>query len=351
MRDYSKLYGVNLVATVCPNCDRAFLVQPETASHPCPHCLNVSLEPITDTDRLPPTPAPELVVPFNVSAAQLDQQVQGFAKSFYFTPPDLTTENLRARLTKQYLPVWLVDCDIVTRWQAEVGFDYEVVSHSEAYSGGRWQTTEKRKVRINWEPRVGELSRHYDNLRAPALEEHATLVHPLGKFKIWDAEVYNSAEHASAAIFRLPNRQSADAWTDVVPQALQRCEKDCMAAASGQHIRQFHWDPAYSEHHWTSMLLPVFTTYYLDDEQNQIPLLIHGRTAKMIGRKVGSMQLARRTSMIMGAVALFLLLLITIAYVGGFGESTLLLMCPMIFLVLAALGPLVYVSNLNSKTE
>lgn len=351
MRNFSELYGVDLTATVCPTCDRAFLVDTEALPHNCPHCLETTLVAIEQTDELPPTPQPELVVPFGVSAENLTQQVNQFTNSYWFTPPDLTPANLQSRMTRQYVPVWLVDCDVSTRWQAEVGFDYDVLSHSEAYGSGGWQTTEKRKTRTNWEPRVGELTRHYDNMRAPALEEHSQLVKPLGKFKIWEAVEYDSAEHAQSVLFRLPNRISADAWSDVVPTALQRCEKDCMAAASGQHIRQFHWEPTYQNHHWTSLLLPLYTTYYLDDEGNQIPLTLHGRSGNVIGRKVASIQLAKRAALVIGAIALILLFLVALGFMGVANEGIMLLMCPAMLLGLAAIWPFIYVSNLNSKTE
>lgn len=351
MRDFKALYGVDLAATVCPACDRAFLVAPASLPQRCPHCLDETLDEIENSDQLPPTPAPELVVPFGVSADDLAQQIKAFANSYRFTPPDLTPEKLKSRLTPQYLPVWLVDCKVSTKWQAEVGFDYEVVSHSEAYRGGRWQTTERRKTRTNWEPRVGELDRQYDNMRANALDEHAELVNPLGKFKAWEAVAYNSAEHAQSALFRLPNRNSIDAWNDVVPEALQRTEKDCMTAASGQHIRQFHWSPTFGDQHWTTLLLPVYTTYYLDDHGNQIALLVHGRSGQLMGPKVASMALAKRTSLIITAVALLCILLVALSYVGVTGDALLVLMCPAVLLGLAAIWPIVYASNLNSKRE
>ncbi|MGB1251643.1 MAG: hypothetical protein ACPG8W_13580 [Candidatus Promineifilaceae bacterium] len=350
MRNFSELYGVELDATICPTCDRSFLTAAD-ATQRCPHCLDVTLTTIEHTDELPPTPAPELVVPFDVSAEKLTRTIRDFANSYRFTPTDLTPANLQSRLIKQYLPVWLVDYDVSTRWQAEVGFDYEVISHSEAYNGSGWQTTKKRKVRVNWEPRVGELTRHYDNMRAPALDEHDQLVQPLGKFRFWDAVAYDSAEHAQSVLFRLPNREATDAWSDVEPQALQRCEKDCLNATSGQHIRQFHWAPTFSEHHWTSLLLPVYTTYYLDDDQNEIPILIHGNSGKMLGNKVPSLRLAKRASMITVGIALVLLLLFALAAFGILGEGFLPLIFPIVLMGFAAAWPLIYVSNLNSRLE
>ena len=57
------------------------------------------------------------------------------------------------------------------------------------------------------------------------------------------------------------------------------------------------------------LLLTVYTSFYLDDENKPQRVLVHGRTGKMSGLRRASMQRGQRTSMILLGVAVLVFLL------------------------------------------
>jgi hypothetical protein len=81
-------------------------------------------------------------------------------------------------------------------------------------------------------------------------------------------------------------------------------------------MREFRWTPIYEEENWTQLLLPLFTSYYLDDDGEARPITIHGRRGDISGERRGSMRRAQRTSLT--------LLLLAFA-IGSFSLATLIL--------------------------
>ncbi len=290
---------------VCDRCDWRYLVPEEVTLRACPHCGSTGLVHLDGDSAEQPTSAPpELVVPFGVSPAALAQQIAAFAVGIPYPPPDLVAAVLQQRVQRLYVPMWLVDADVTAEWSAEAGFDYEVVSHQERYTDGAgWRTAEVRETRVRWEPRVGKLERHYDNVVAPALESQAAIQRVLGSFRWGDALSLDEASFSDAVV-RIPDRTPESAWPDAEAALQQRAAEECRTAAGADHVRSYRWSPAYSGHAWTLMLLPILASAYLDDDGLPQRVLIHGQTGRIYGAKRGSMKRAQRLSLIIGAVAL-----------------------------------------------
>ncbi len=305
--DAESEWGLALVGMRCPQCDWHYLGPPSASNARCPHCFGADLMPVeTLPDHKPYHPAPEILLPFQVPAATANERITDFAKDIPFAPYDLEADTLRARAQRIYLPVWLVDGDVQAVWDAEAGFDYEVVSHRERYAdGGGWNTEETRETRIRWEPRAGQLARHYDNIIAPALESHAALQHALGSYPKHDAQAY-SPDKMAGILVRLPDRPPQAAWSDAVPAFRSAAAKECRQAASADHIRRFRWQPAYANRNWTLLLLPVYATYYLDDAGEPQAVLVNGCSGQISGKRRASMQRAQRTSLVISVIAALL---------------------------------------------
>ena len=121
---------------------------------------------------------------------------------------------------------------------------------------------------------------------------------------------------------------------------------DCRRAASGDHLRDFKWSAEFAGQNWTQLLLPLYSTYYLDDDGQPQILLINGQTGILNGRQQASMKRAYRTAGAIGAVAILLFLVglvLTFIEVGG-GETAVSLS---FFTLLAALIPIIYVWQFN----
>lgn len=354
-------WGRDVRAALCPRCDWAYLLPaerslPAAVSLPrCPHCFGAELVSLAeDVMELPTIRPPELVLPFEVRAEALAQQVTRFAEGIPYPPEDLNPQTLRDRLQPIYLPLWLVDVEAAAAWQAEAGFNYEVVRHQEQYSdAGSWRTHQAKETRIRWEPRAGRLQRRYDNLPVPALEDAATLERALGRYRLEAARPYapNVVDHG---LVRLPNRLPADAWRDAEPVLQAAAAAEVQQAARANHIRDFRWAPQVQSQHWTLMLKPLYTTFYHDDAGAPQPVLIHGQTGQVSGVRRASAKRAQKTALILGGIAAAVLLLSLLALVVSIVLPPLAIMGALgIILVLilgcAALIPLVRAWNFNRK--
>ena len=318
--DLTATWGIELEAAVCEHCDWSYLFPLGATPERCLHCFETDLNPLTaQVSHLPHHAPPELVLPFTVSEAALAQSIRAFAQGIPYPPHDLKPDTLRTRLETLYLPKWLVDSQVTATWQAEVGFNYEVVSHQAQYEQSRstWRSQEVIETRVRWEPRLGRLDRTYHNIPAPALEESSQIESKLGRYDLDPAQPYHP-ETVTGATVRLPGRSTADAWSEADPAFQSAAVEECRRATSADHIRDYRWEPSFHSKHWTLLLLPAYVTYYLDDEQKPQPLLIHGQSGRVSGVRRASLQRAQRTMWIIIsiAVALFLVsLLVTVASV------------------------------------
>jgi hypothetical protein len=304
MPDLAPAWPVDLQAVVCEQCDGRYLVPAAGRPGLCPHCFQDSLIPVEQMNLLPYLQPPEQFLPFIVPTAEITQKIREFAGSIWLAPGDLKPENLIKRLQQIYLPMWLVDSQVEAIWQAEAGFNYEVVSYQDRYdqNGGKWASHKIIENHIRWEPRVGRLTRTYDNITAPALEDEALIRQKLGPYDLAKAQPFQAAA-VSRSLVRLPDRSPTAAWPDALPALQGAAAQECRRACQADHFRQFRWTAQYRHHNWTLLLLPVYTTYYLDDNQQPRRLLIHGQSGRLSGPRRSSLKRAQRLALIMGAAA------------------------------------------------
>ena len=322
-------WGFEPAFIACEQCGWSYLIPesalPASADAPirCPHCYTGHLSLLDKNhealdQELPQLSPLELLLPFRLEAEKLAGQIQSFSKGIPFAPADLNPQMLASRLKRVYLPQWLVDVGVTADWQMEAGFDYQVVSHQERYSdkGGGWTTREVKETRIRWEPRQGNLDRSYPNRTAPALETHDRLRGQLGDFELTTAQTYKS-QKAQEAFVRLPDRDQTNAWSEVIPGLQAAAARDCQQAAGADHQRDFRWQPDYHSQNWTLLLRPVFTSYYLDDQNQPQPVIINGQTGRISGRRRASLKRAQRTSLLVLGAAVVLFLFSVIFLLGG----------------------------------
>ncbi len=359
-------WGFSYQLGICEKCDWLFLIpSPSVASQPavapvCPHCFQARLSGVEQNSALVSQQRPpELLIPFSLSSAALQQSLVSFSTGIRFAPTDLNLANLHTRLQCVYLPVWLVDSQIQATWQAEMGANYQVVSHQDRFDDNRggWTSKEIEETRVRWEPRLGRLKRSYQNISAPALQAHLLIQQRLGNFDINKAQTYASAKAfggipAGRSFVRLPDRTQADAWPDAKPRFQQAAAEECRQASSGDHIREFKWTPEYQTQNWTLLLMPVYTSYYVDDDHIPHTLFIHGQTGHLSGLRRPSMKRAQRTSLWIAISGVLVFLLSVLLSAGAFLFPPLLVLGGIglfiaLALVLSACVPLIMVLSTN----
>ena len=310
-------WGENWVLEGCANCNGIFVLPPEKVSQRCPICGQAALAEMNPADNRPIyTQPPELVVRFRAQENALRSNVAKFARSLWLAPTDLNENTLLGRLQPVYLPMWLVDVQVQGEWQAEMGFDYEIVSHREQYRQNNWQTERVKETRVRWEQRVGRLNRQYDNRAAPALEEQAEVEGKIGRFQLQEQKPFHPGD-LTGAIVHLPNRPPEDAWNDARVVLQSSVAQDCCEACEADHTRGFKWSPHFTNQQWTQMLLPLYTSYYLDDDNRAQMVLLHGQTGQLHGVRRASMKRARRIAAVIAAVtAVFLVFTLALILLG-----------------------------------
>jgi len=346
----AELWGVALQPAGCAQCGYAFLVTAERVGKVCPHCARGPLT--AQPARLRPEP-PELVIPFAKQRADLTAALTQFANEVWLRPAELDGPKLAQRLTPVYWPMWLVDADVAGEWQGEVGFDYQVKSSQEKYSDSGWKTNEVVETRIRWEPRRGQMRRHFDNVAAPAISDHAALIQRLGDFQLQHAQPY-AASAAQTALLRVPDVLPENAWPLARTALDRRAEAECAQAAQGQHSRNFTVAVQYESPHWTQLLLPLYVTFYTDDDGRRQMIWVHGQTGRLSGVRVASHKQGGQWAGGLVAAGVAMLLLGLLLGAVGLAVPPLLL-CSGVCMVgalpvgLAALVPALWPGQWNAK--
>jgi len=289
----------------CPHCRRAFLVPPDQTAAPCPLCRQANLE--KQPVRMRPA-EPERILPFQIGKEKLKTIYEDFISGVWIKAEDFSTERLLERTVPVFWPLWLVDSDIHGHWQMEAGFDYQVQSTKESFSGGAWHSRKQIEDRVRWEPRLGELKTHVDNVNVPALEEHRNREKMTGPYHLEHAQAF-SMKQSGNAILEVPDLPPEEAWPLARPQVDKTAARICATAAGAQHQRNFALKADYGNLNWTQFLLPLYATFYKDDEGQPQMVIVNGETGEINGPRLASRKRGLKIAgMIAGAAGLLLIL-------------------------------------------
>ncbi len=298
-------WGIQLQPAGCPSCKQVFLVPASRINQACPSCCRSRLAPQPALLRSEP---PELQINFRQGQAELGPIYKTFCEEVWLRPDDFNPTDLLKRTVPVFWPMWLVDSDIHGQWQAEAGFDYQVKSSQESYANSGWRTREIIETRVRWEPRLGEIQRHYDNIATPALGEHANLWNLLKGYRLDQSVPYDPAK-SSGASMHVPDLQPESAWPLAKSNLDRSAGNDCQKASGAQHIRNFNLKAAYEPLNWTQLLLPLYVSFYTDDAGQPHPVLVNGQTGAVGGLRLASQRKGWRYAGYAGAAAAGLLLL------------------------------------------
>jgi len=147
-----------------------------------------------------------------------------------------------------------------------------------------------------------------------------------------------------------------DAWPEAEASIKTAVSDQCRQAASAEHIREFKWAGKFSNKEWTQLLLPIYTTYYQDDNGRFHSILLHGQSGKLHGTRRASLKKAKRWSIAIATLALLTLCFSMILGAIGLAEDVVLPFALIFLFGAMALGitavfPLIIVWYINSQTE
>lgn len=297
-------WGMPLSVFYCSTCRSAHLAPAEVTLAACPVCLQSAVLAQPEQMR---RELPELTIPFAIGKERVNTALTEWSKGMWFRPDDLKPAVLFGRLRRYFLPLWLVDSDMEATWQAEMGYNYQAASFREQYAGGQWVSQEVTETRTRWEPRVGRLQRHYENVAVPALEEHRTWMSRLGGYDFRTRKPY-SPHVLAETVVRVPDHAPDAAWMDAEIALNQAAAMECQVASEADHVRNWAMHAQYKNLNWTQMLVPAFVTFY-QEAQGAYPIWINGQTGQIYGIKRMSQYKAAVASLVMGGIAILAFLL------------------------------------------
>ncbi|QRN82125.1 hypothetical protein JR338_06655 [Chloroflexota bacterium] len=304
------LWTENHQAAGCLQCGRVYIVQSDQLGQLCPLCRKGTLEPQPVRMR---AAEPEQILPFRINQANLSSIYANAVSRVWIKPEDLTAESLLRNTRPVFWPLWLVDSDVQGHWQMEAGFDYQVESAKEYYNGGRWQSSKQIEGRVRWEPRLGRINTHVDNIAAQALEEYQNRLQMTGKYPLEQSRPYSPGME-SQALLEVPDFPPEDAWPLARPAVEKAAGDVCLKAAGAQHFRNFSIKAEYTNLNWTQFLLPLFATHYTDDEGEKQILIVNGVTGAIQGPLLASPKRGGKIAGIIAAVAGGLILLALLGF-------------------------------------
>lgn len=310
IEEAQSVWGMKRTPLGCSRCGRVFLAESSNRNAPCPFCRQGTLE--SQPVRMHPA-QPEKILPFKVGRRDLPSICEDFASGVWIKPDDFTAEKLLKRMIPVFMPLWLVDCDIVGHWQIEAGFNYQVESTREYYAGGRWQSRKQIETRVRWEPRLGKITHHVDNVAAPALEEHQNRLKMTKGYHLDQAEEFQP-HRAGNALLEVPNLPPEEAWSLAKPKVDQVAAQVCAQAAGADHSRNFALKADYQNLNWTQFYLPLYATYYHDDDGQPQILIVNGETGRIQGPRLASPKRGLRIAGVIAVIAAVLLLLSLIGW-------------------------------------
>ena len=348
----SELWGLPLQPAGCPVCGVVHLVPANRLGQACPNCARGRLTP--QPAMLRPEPPEKIVLP-SIGNKDLQTVLLNFTKGVWLAPDDFNVNDLVRRSVAVYWPMWLVDADLQGAWKAEMGYDYQVKSSQESFRNGDWNTREVVENRIRWEPRLGQLDRHYDNVSAPAMSHHDKLWRLLGSYDLSRSKPYEP-DKLGQAILRVPDLLPDNAWP-IARQALDRAAgEDCMRASEAQHVRDYTIQASYEKPVFTQMLLPMYLTYYTNDAGEPQMVAVNAQTGKVGGVRLASQRKGWRLAGILAgsAALLFILTILSFLLVPVFPPGAIIgaLLGVLAFgLAIAALFPAVWPWQWNRKQQ
>ena len=299
IEEAASLWGASLEPAGCPACRHVYLVEAARLGQTCPNCAGGKL--LAQPALLRPE-APELLTPFRYKLSNLRPGLEKFVNEVWLRSEDFNAEKLLQRAATVYWPMWLLDGEVVGNWQAEAGFDYQVKSSQESYGDTGWKTREVVEQRIRWEPRAGQIRRHYDNVAAPAISEQKRLLTLTGPYQHSPAQAYQP-EQVKGALLRVPDLPPESAWPLAQGQLDEAAAAECQQASGAQHIRNFRLRADYESLHWTQQLLPLYVTWYTDDDGKPHTLYLNGQSGTIGGIRLASQKKGWKLAGVILAIA------------------------------------------------
>jgi predicted RNA-binding Zn-ribbon protein involved in translation (DUF1610 family) len=266
-------WGATRKELQCQSCGAYTSVPPDTLTHTCPFCgSNEVIQRAAPQDVL----RSRFLIPFKIEADACQTITREWLGSSWMTP---NTLRRLARVTDfigVYLPFWTFDAITLADWKAEVGH----TQTERYYSNGKWRT----RTKIVWRWESGHVQLDHDDLLIEGTTRLSALL--LGRIKSFDLRQLAPYEPKYLAGLQA---QSYDiplekAWETARHEMREKTRMACRSQASTSKIRNFSMNLDFSDESWRYILLPVYLTTYLYNNQTY-QVMVNGQTGAIAGQR------------------------------------------------------------------
>jgi hypothetical protein len=331
----------------CSACQCVFLVSPEHSKQICPICSQADLVPEPDKEA---RWAPELVLPIQIDQQTFKNYMERFLDEVPYKTNDLTVDNLVERVRVVWWPQWLVDADLEGEWEATVGYNYQVKTARERYGNDGWKSQNVLRTEIRYEPRMGTMNRHHDNVIIPALHTNEERIRQLGEYDRKQVVKFKDGILDRASI-QLPTIEPGELREVAEDKFRLIAEKEILEATGAQHRQEINYRGVFKNMNWSKFLLPIFSSYYVDDHQQCHPVVMNAQSGKLYGRRMASLKKARKKTLGLAALLMLVFLVLILASLLSPSGGIVCIVGAALLLGTLALIPLIRASVWNRRQE
>ncbi len=271
----SRGWGVARKELHCDTCGADIALAEGALTATCPFCASNKVnmrEAAVDQLR------PRALIPFKIQPADTKARAREWLGKGWFHPPELANSALIDHFTGVYLPFWLFNARLGSRWRAEVGYE-----RTESYYDSDDKTWKTRTV-IDWRWEDGANSIDVSNLAIPGTARLSRLI--LDRLQPFDVNAltpytpdFLAGWQAQSYDVNLPT-----AWEQGKDAMRGRAKEACHAQINSSHVRNFSLTADFADETWRYVLWPVYVTAYrFEDKVFQV--MVNGQTGAVAGQK------------------------------------------------------------------
>lgn len=263
-------------AVRCKECGATVQYEPNVTTAKCLFCDSSYVAPHESSTK---AIRPESLIPFQIDKAAASKRFSEWIGRLWFRPSDLKQRAKLENLDGVYIPYWVYNAHVHSRWTADAGY-YEYVTVTKRDSEGKERTVQERRIR--WVPASGQREDDYRDLLVCASSGlPSRFVARIENFNCASLVPYNPGYLAG---------WRAEEYVIGLQEGWDRCSqriaaeqyRRCAADVPGDTHRALSVNNSFSNVTWRHVLLPIWIAAYRY-RQKAYRFVVNGQTGQLAG--------------------------------------------------------------------
>lgn len=261
----------------CQSCKAISVFDAQRVAQRCDFCGSPA---IVEHESHEDAITPQSVLPFQLTQAQVHENVRRWYGSLWLAPNRLRKAALTDTLRGVYLPYWTFDARAYAQWTADAGYYYYV---SETYTDSKGETRTREVRHTRWENASGEVRHFFDDLLVPGtVGIHEKLLRDIEPFPTrTDLRPYvpEFVRGWTVERYQLDLPKAARQGQEKMEEELRRM---CVRQIPGDTYRDLSVHSRYSDRTFKHVLVPVWLVSYRYGSKTY-QVVANGYTGKIAG--------------------------------------------------------------------